>query len=287
MIEIPNYKRAQIPSSSRGIVKGVPLKEQLNERAIGFMARNIELVYPEFDVQTFAQNANDGIEPLSIMARAKHIAICLRQTLPSNYSDAIEVIVASMLPPSKPDETLGIAAFYYLPFSSYIAEFGLDSNNNNGDDPFDVSIQAQVELTKRFTAEFSIRPFLIEQQERTLDVFNNWLDHPSEDVRRLCSEGSRPKLPWGKNIPNFINDPSPIIPILESLKNDPSLYVQRSVANSLGDIAKDHPDLVFDLCDAWLTSANKELKWVIRHAVRYYAKKEHPKALELRVIAKV
>lgn len=286
MIEIPTYKRAQIPSSSRGIVKGVPLKEQLNKKAISFMARNIELVYPEFDVQTFAQNANDGIEPLSIMARAKHIATCLRQTLPSNYSDAIEVIVASMLPPSKPGETLGIAAFYYLPFSSFIAEFGLDFNNNNGDDPFDVSIQAQVELTKRFTAEFSIRPFLIEQQERTLDVFNNWLDHPSEDVRRLCSEGSRPKLPWGKNIPNFIKDPSPIIPILESLKNDPSLYVQRSVANSLGDIAKDHPDLVFDLCDAWLTSANKELKWVIRHAVRYYAKKEHPKALELRVKAK-
>ncbi|UGA57309.1 DNA alkylation repair protein [Vibrio sp. VB16] len=287
MIEIPNYLDPQIPTASRGIVKGVPLKEQLNEKAIGFMARNIELVYSEFDVQTFAKQAIDGLESLSIMGRAKHIATSLRHTLPSNYSDAMEIIVASMLPPSKPDDTLGIAAFYYLPFSTYIADYGLDPANNDGDDPFDVSIQAQVELTKRFTAEFSIRPFLIEQQERTLNVLTSWLNDPSEDVRRLCSEGSRPKLPWGKNIPNFIQDPSPIIPILESLKNDSSLYVQRSVANSLGDIAKDHPDLVFKLCDEWLSSADKELKWVIRHAVRYYAKKEHPKALDLRVKAKV
>lgn len=286
MIIIPDYLSPQIPFTTRGIVKGTPLKEQLNAKSIGCMARNIELVHPQFDTHTFAERATYGLEPLSVMARAKHIANALRQTLPKHYTEAMEIIVASMLPPTPPNETLGIAAFYYLPFSSYISEFGLDPDHNDGEDPFDVSMQAQVELTKRFTAEFSIRPFLLEQQERTLEVLKGWLTHPSEDVRRLCSEGTRPKLPWGKNIPSFIHDPSPIIPILESLKNDSSLYVQRSVANSLGDIAKDHPERVFELCDDWLSSANKELKWVIRHAVRYYAKKQHPKALELRIKAK-
>jgi 3-methyladenine DNA glycosylase AlkC len=147
-------------------------------------------------------------------------------------------------------------------------------------------MNAQIKLTKRFTAEFSIRPYLIADRERSLALIYSRLNHKSNHVRRLCSEGTRSRLPWGINIPPFIQDPSPVIPILGALKNDNSLYVRRSVANSLGDIAKDHPDLVFDLCTQCLKNSDANLRWLIRHAVRYHVKKSHPRALELRSMAK-
>lgn len=286
MIQIPKHTQPRIPSAERGITKGVPLKAVLDKTAIEYMARNIELGDTSFNAETFAQQALEGLEALSLMARANHIAQALQHTLPSNYQNALSILMASIPSIDSQDEDLGTGVFYYLPFSSFIAKYGLDPSNNDGVDPFDASMQAQYQLTQSFTAEFSIRPFLLEQQQRTLQVLHSWMDDPSSDVRRLCSEGTRPKLPWGKNIPNFIQDPSPILPILETLKNDESLYVRRSVANSLGDIGKDHPELLFTLCEKWLEEANKELKWVIRHAVRYYAKKQHPTALAIREKAK-
>jgi len=112
---------------------------------------------------------------------------------------------------------------------------------------------------------------------------DEWILDDSPHIRRLCSEGTRPKLPWGKRIKAFVVDPKPTIHLLEALKDDESLYVRRSVANHLGDIAKDHPDVVFSICESWLEGgASLELKWVIRHALRYPAKKKNPKALSLR-----
>ncbi len=142
------------------------------------------------------------------------------------------------------------------------------------------------ELTKRFTSEYAIRPFLIAQQERTLAQLMQWQSDPDPHVRRLCSEGTRPRLPWAMRIPQFIQDPSPVLPILEALKHDPSLYVRRSVANHLGDIAKDHPELALTLCERYLKSANNDLRWLIRHALRHPAKKGNPSALALRAQAK-
>ena len=145
---------------------------------------------------------------------------------------------------------------------------------------------AQHALTQRFSAEFSIRPFLIRDQDRTLARLLEWTRDPSPHVRRLCSEGTRPRLPWATRIPAFVKNPEPVFPILEILKNDPSLYVRRSVANHLGDVAKDHPEKAFALCERWLTGASSELKWLIRHALRHPAKKGDKNALRLRSAAK-
>ena len=117
-------------------------------------------------------------------------------------------------------------------------------------------------------------------------MFKQWQCDPNRHIRRLVSEGSRPKLPWGKRLPQIIEDPSPVIPFLDQLKNDTSLYVRRSVANSFGDIAKDHKHRVFELVESWIPSADTELKWLIRHAVRYYAKKKDEHALAIRNAAK-
>lgn len=131
-----------------------------------------------------------------------------------------------------------------------------------------------------------MRPFLIHQPERTLERLREWTRDPDPNVRRLCSEGARPRLPWAQRIPAFIRDPRPVLPILEALKDDPELYVRRSVANHVGDIAKDHPDLAFDLCRRWLEGASDGRKWLIRHAVRHPAKHGVKAALELRKLAR-
>ena len=143
----------------------------------------------------------------------------------------------------------------------------------------------QYELTKRFSAEFSIRPFLIRWPERTLTHLQEWTSDCDPHVRRLCSEGTRPRLPWATRIPAFIKNPRPVLPILEALKDDADLYVRRSVANHLGDIAKDHPRLAFELCERWLEGATKERKWLLRHAVRHPAKKGVKAALRIRKLA--
>jgi 3-methyladenine DNA glycosylase AlkC len=161
----------------------------------------------------------------------------------------------------------------------------LDAAHNGGRDPFEVSMRAQHEITRRFTAEFSMRPYLIKWPERTLARLREWTRDPDPHVRRLCSEGARPRLPWAMRIPAFIKDPRPVLPILEALKDDGDLYVRRSVANHVGDIAKDHPQLAFEICERWLAGASVERKWMIRHAVRHPAKKGVKEALRLRKLA--
>jgi 3-methyladenine DNA glycosylase AlkC len=145
---------------------------------------------------------------------------------------------------------------------------------------------AQYVLTRRFSAEFSMRPFLIQWPERTLARLLEWTKDPDPHVRRLCSEGVRPRLPWAIRIPAFIRDPRPVIPILEALRDDPEEYVRRSVANHLGDIAKDHPELAFEIGERWVSGASEDRKWLIRHAVRHPAKHGVAAALRLRKLAK-
>jgi 3-methyladenine DNA glycosylase AlkC len=276
----------RIPKAPNNIKKGVPLKDLLGVEAIDCLAHNILLIHPQFDETSFRTVALNSLEPLGLMERGQHLAKALRQHLPENYTAAIEIILASLTPPLTQTEDNGLAVFFYLPHTYFVAMFGLDPLENRGQDPFEISMQAQYELTQRFSAEFSIRPFLIQQQERTLAQLMDWISDPNPHVRRLCSEGTRSRLPWGVRIPAFITNPEPVLLILEALKCDESLYVRRSVANHLGDIAKDHPEKVFEICDRWLKVATPEVRWLIRHALRHPAKKGDKTALELRAAAK-
>jgi 3-methyladenine DNA glycosylase AlkC len=243
--------------------------------------------HADFEAQRFCECALTDLEPLELMQRGQHIAKALHQFLPSNYSEAVAIITASLTPAKTEADEFGLAGFFYLPHSFFISEYGQDKKYNNGKDPFETSMGALHALTTRFTSEFAIRAFLIKQQERTLAKVLGWLNDPNPHVRRLCAEGTRPKLPWGKRIPSFIANPQPTLPILESLKNDKSMYVRRSVANHLGDIAKDHPEIVFSTCERWLQAgASKDLQWLIRHAIRHPVKKGHARALKIRAAAK-
>jgi 3-methyladenine DNA glycosylase AlkC len=275
----------RIPAAPRSIQKDSPIKFLLDAEAIDCLAHNIGLVHVSFNANGFKQLALTNIAPLSFMERSAHIAAALKATLPAKFSEATDILLNTLTPPNVMTERLGLSVFFYLPHTRFVADYGRDPQYNGGEDPFDTAMRAQYELTRRFTAEFSIRPFLMDDFERTLNQLMLWLNDPDPHVRRLCTEGCRPRLPWGARIPQLIKDPRPTLPILEALKNDPSLYVRRSVANHLGDIAKDHPALAFEVCERWLTNADKDLKWVIRHAVRHPAKQGNAQARAIRLAA--
>ncbi len=272
----------QLPVAPRSIQKGSSLGDLLDRKAIACLAHNITLVYPDFAGASFQRAARAGLSPLTILQRGQHLARVLRAHLPERYEVAVRILVRSLTPPLTRTNELGLGVFFYLPHVSFVAQYGLEAEYNAGQDPFEVSMQAQYELTRRFSAEFSLRPFLIRWPERTLARLLEWTRDADPHVRRLCSEGARPRLPWAMRIPALVKDPRPVLPILEALKDDVDLYVRRSVANHIGDIAKDHPELAFALCERWLVGATLERKWLIRHAVRHPAKRGVKRALELR-----
>lgn len=276
----------KIPDAPKSIQKGFPLKEVLGKTAIEQLAENLNIIDSSFDIKSFVKDALNGIEELGIKERGDHIGVMMKKYLPEKYEDAINIILKSLTPPLEKTEDNGLSVMFYMPHISFIGNYGVDKKYNNGEDPFDISMKAQYEITQRFTAEFSIRFFIIDNEKRTMDLLYKWINDPNPHVRRLCSEGTRPRLPWAMKIPSFIKDPSPCLPILETLKNDSDLYVRRSVANHLGDIGKDNLDILLDTCERWLDGASKELKWVIRHALRHPAKKENEEALRIRKAAK-
>jgi 3-methyladenine DNA glycosylase AlkC len=282
----PEKGTFRLPDAPRSIRKGSTLKTILDREAIDCLVHNISLVYPSFDGQAFRRAAMHGIEPLGILQRGRHLARTLRSHLPPNYEDAVGVLVRSLTPPLPTTDNFGLGVLFYLPHDAFVAEFGLDATANNGRDTFETSMRALYEITRRASAEFSIRQFLIRWPERTLARLIDWTLDPCPHVRRLCSEGSRPRLPWAIRIPAFVKDPRPVLPILDALKDDDDLYVRRSVANHLGDIAKDHIELTLQICEKWLDNASPDRKWIIRYALRHPAKKGVQAALQLRSRAK-
>lgn len=275
----------RLPLAPNSIAKGCSLKALIDAAAIDCLAHNLTLVYPCFDTDGFRNSARSGLRKLELLQRGQHLSKILYEFLPKPYSKAIAILIESLTPPLQQTEQNGLGVFFYLPHVCFVGNYGLDPSFNGGKDPFDTSMKAQYELTRRFSAEFSIRLFLINQQGRTLKYLHKWTQDSCPHVRRLCSEGARPRLPWAIRIPSFIKDPTPCLDLLEQLKDDPELYVRRSVANHIGDIAKDNKKLAFSVCQSWLSGATVERKWLIRHALRYHAKKNDPKAVKLRKLA--
>ena len=240
------------------------LKDILGPQALTTIADAGGSVSARFDRASFLTAALDGLDTLSIMQRVRHIADSLHAALPNRYADALQIIRAMA-----PRLTHGFQA---VAVTEFVARYGL------GD--FDRSMDALVELTRFGTAEFAIRPFLAQDTERTLALMEGWASHVDEHVRRLASEGSRPRLPWASRIPALTNDPTLAVPILDALKADPSAYVRKSVGNHLNDIAKDRSDWLLDHLAGWPTD-NPHTVWIIRHALRTLIKKGEPRALAL------
>jgi 3-methyladenine DNA glycosylase AlkC len=250
-----------------------PLKNQFGAEIPHKIAAMVAAAYPAFDSASFLRVALDGYEQLELMPRGWHIAHALRRHLPADYPAAVEILLASLGPKQAGTESFGMAPFFYLPHTCLVSAYGLDH--------FEESMRAQYELTQRFTAEFSIRPFLERHPARTLARLSEWARDPSPHVRRLVSEGTRPRLPWAARLRDFQRDPRPVLALLELLKDDPELYVRRSVANNLNDIGKDHPALLVEVARSWLPGATAERRWLIQHALRSAVKRGDGAALAL------
>lgn len=279
-------EKLRIPEAPSSIQKGVALKMVLDVEAVNQLGSNLQLVYPVFNKEGFINDCLEGIKPLTLTQRGAYIAEIMKRYLPQKYALAISVILKSLTKELKETEGNGLAPMFYMPHCNFISNFGINKSDNEGEDPFDISMNAQYELTKRFTCEFSIRMFLIADEKRTLNYLFKWMNDENPHVRRLASEGTRPRLPWAKKIDSFVKDPSPVLKILELLKDDEDLYVRRSVANHVGDIAKDNIDLALRICSEWLIDADKNVKWVVRHALRNPVKKGNVLAEEIRLSAK-
>ena len=225
------------------------------------IAAMVAAVDPAFDAEAFTAAALDGHEPLALMDRGRHWGDALRAHLPAGDAEALAVLTASLgpvRPPDGPGE--GMTAFLYLPHSFVIGDHGLGC--------FEGAMAAQHALTQRFTAEFCIRPYLERHRDATLDRLAEWTADPSAHVRRLVSEGTRPRLPWASRLRDFQRDPAPVLDLIVRLRDDPSAYVRRSVANNLNDIGKDHPGLLVATARGWADGAGPERRRLLRHALR-------------------
>lgn len=227
-------------------------------------------VHPAFPKAAFLRDALAGYEALELMPRGRHIAEALRAHLPQDIPAALDILLASLDAP-RSDAGGSLASFLFMPHTAYVARYALDH--------FEPAMRAQHVLTQRFTAEFSIRPFLEKYPERTLVQLRAWTRDPSPHVRRLVSEGTRPRLPWAPRLRALQRDPRPALELLELLKDDPELYVRRSVANHLNDIGKDHPELLNAVAGRWLKNAGSERAWIVRHALRSAIKRGDAGAL--------
>ena len=253
-----------------------PFKDWFNRALIEDMAGHLLRRWPGFNAPGFCAAASKNLKALELKQRAGQIAGALADHLPPDVPRALAILIASLRPLDQAgqpiaDRSAGLAGWAIWPMGEYVALRGLDH--------VDDSLVALRALTIRSTAEFAIRPFLVRHPRKTFAALKTWAKDPNEHVRRLVSEGSRPRLPWGLRLKSLVADPSPILPLLEALKDDPSEYVRRSVANSLNDIAKDHPDLIASLAARWLSGASPERARLVRHACRSLVKAGHRKTL--------
>lgn len=229
------------------------------------LATEIGKVYPALDEEAFYAHAIQELDTLELKDRMRRATETCRAFLPPEYPAALEILktVAPQVP----------TGFVSIFFPDFVALYGLDH--------FELSMEALKYFTPFSSAEFAIREFLRQDFDRTIQVMYQWAEDEDPHVRRLASEGSRPRLPWSFQLKNLVEDPSPAFPILEKLNQDPELYVRKSVANHLNDISKDHPEKVLAWIRTWDRS-HPHTEWIVKQGARTLIKQGHPGALELR-----
>lgn len=240
------------------------LKDWFDEKRYQSLARELAALAKPFREKMFLLSVLEGLEERTLMQRLHQCAVAVDTALPGSFREKVEVL-RSLAPKIEH----GFVAIF---LSDFVASFGLHD--------FDFSLESLREFTKHGSAEFAVRPFIMADQKRALKTMHRWAEDECEHVRRLASEGSRPRLPWGMRLPSLVADPTPAAPILEALKGDEALYVRKSVANHLNDITKDHPDWVVERLEGWDLRDDRQ-SWIAKHACRTLIKRGHPRALQL------
>lgn len=244
-----------------------PFKNLFNPTLFRSLADKIKTAWPPLDADGFVRELSLDIDALELKERITRMAVVSRTYLPREYREAVEVLrkTASGLGTDK-------TGLFTLFMPEFVARYGIDD--------VAYSLDALKFFTRFGSSEFAVRPFLLRHFEPTIAAMKEWSRDANEHVRRLASEGSRPRLPWGERLPMVIRDPALTLPILERLKSDESEYVRKSVANHLNDISKDHPDWMLDLVEKWDRS-QPGIAWIVKHACRGLIKAGNGRALSL------
>lgn len=239
-------------------------KDSVDKQFIFNLAETINQVYSDFDVTGFVKQVMaDRFLKRELKDRLNTIARHLKDFLPNNYHQATKILIkAAPL----------VGEFTNWSLTSYVEQFGQDK--------FDRSVKVLKELTKYGTSEFGIRPFVIGQPDKMIEIFFEWATDKNEHVRRLAAEGSRPRGVWVAHIPEYKQDPRGVLKILELLRADESRYVRKAVANNLNDISKENPGLAIKTAMRWLKSNNPHTNWIAKHGCRTLIKKGHPEILK-------
>lgn len=248
-----------------------PFKNIFNKELIEHISEQIKLNYSSFNRKDFEKAASKNLNKLEMKDRVRQIASTLKEFLPKNFNKSSMILIKTL---KTNKNTQGIEGFATWPLLQFIESYGLDDYKS--------SFKAMYEMTKRFSAEFAIRPFIEKDPQLAFSYIGQWVEDKDEHIRRLCSEGIRPNLPWGMKVKNINENLERGIKILEKLKDDESLYVRKSVANHLNDISHLDTKLMLKTAKEWSKGKiSDERRWVIRHATRTLLKKGNPDALKL------
>lgn len=239
------------------------ITEYFNKDLAILLSDKLNKVYDKFNTKKFIHNIEEKCIGKTYTQRIELFADELKTFLPQDFNKSVNILL-NILGEENPNETGMFTNYYWImPIGKYIEKYGLDH--------FDISINAIGEITKRNTGEYAIRPFIRKYPEKTLQIIKKWALSDNFHLRRLASEGLRPKLPWAPKLDTFNNNPEPVFEILEILKEDDIKFVKKSVANHLTDWIKVNPNEVSKLINEWSKSDNLNTKWIIKHAT-----KKHP-----------
>lgn len=236
------------------------LKEWFDRDCAIRLGEAIQPNFQSFDLEGYANEVEQSVDPLELKDRVFVMAKGLRERLPEDYDAAAEILLASLGPPLEGETGMFTEGYWLMPVARLVEEFGHDH--------FDTSMKLCAEITRRHTSEYAVRPYINADPGRALLILREWVQSPDLHIRRLASEGARPRLPWAKRLDVFIDDPEPILDLVSDLRADPSRYVQKSVANLINDVSKDHPARIEALAERWSKDKHKITDWIIRHGTR-------------------
>lgn len=248
-------------------------KEYFDGELALLLAEKIHPVYPKLDRGGFVRKIKVSITARALKERVAIFADILHEHLPDDYPAAVKIL-HSILGPENEAETGMFTNWYWLmPVAFYVEHYGLEH--------FEQSIFAIEEITKRHTGEYAVRPFIRRYPQEMIGRMTQWSESNCFHLRRLASEGLRPRLPWSRKLDLFIDDPAPVMPILENLKSDPVRFVRKSVGNHLNDLLKDNYPAAMKTIRRWRKNASDETRWIIKHALRNELKKGNPEARKM------
>ncbi|MGW0803172.1 DNA alkylation repair protein [Nonomuraea sp. NPDC002799] len=242
-----------------------PLKDMINAQSVSVLADGLAAAWAPFPRAGFIARALTGLDGLELKDRVRHVATALHDALPLPYPQAAEIVRECA-------SRAALTMWSGWPLTDHTATRGLDH--------LEAAMSTLAVLTPYATGEFAVRPYLELYRDDALKILSGWAESPDEHLRRLASEGSRPRLPWAGRV-EWLMTPGPTLPLLDRLRDDPSEYVRRSVANHVNDLARDHPEPALELLARWRSDGGSHVEQVVRHAARGLLRAGHPEALAL------